>query len=120
MRQAARCEQVSFCTSSCATARRWFSKRHDEIDQKTRELLEREPEKAEGNLAAIRENIAHKERARKIRDIGLEKLQAIWDGQMTSPEKRIASPSYRQAVGRCRCGRKCGRNVRGMGQGTFI
>ena len=64
-----------------------FSKRHDEIDQKTRELLEREPEKAEGNLAAIRENIAHKERARKIRDIGLEKLQAIWDGQMTSPEK---------------------------------
>jgi conjugative relaxase-like TrwC/TraI family protein len=64
-----------------------FSKRHDEIDQKTRELLEREPEKAEGNIAAIRENIAHKERARKIRDIGLEKLQAIWDGQMTSSEK---------------------------------
>ncbi len=64
-----------------------FSKRHDEIDQKTRELLEREPEKAEGNLAAIRENIAHKERARKIRDIGLEKLRAIWGGQMTSPEK---------------------------------
>lgn len=64
-----------------------FSKRHDEIDQKTRELLEREPEKAEGNLAAIRENIAHKERARKIRDIGLEKLQAIWDGQMSLPEK---------------------------------
>jgi conjugative relaxase-like TrwC/TraI family protein len=64
-----------------------FSKRHNEIDQKTRELLEREPEKAEGNLAAIRENIAHKERARKIRDIGLEKLQTIWDGQMTSPEK---------------------------------
>ena len=64
-----------------------FSKRHNEIDQKTRELLEREPEKAEGNLAAIRENIAHKERARKIRDIGFEKLQAIWDGQMTSPER---------------------------------
>ena len=65
-----------------------FSKRHNEIDQKTRELLEREPEKAEGNLAAIRENIAHKERARKIRDIGLEKLQTIWDGQMTSTEKQ--------------------------------
>lgn len=64
-----------------------FSKRHDDIDQKTRELLEREPKKAEGNIAAIRENIAHKERARKIKDIGLEKLQAIWDGQMTSQEK---------------------------------
>ncbi|HEV2390941.1 MAG TPA: MobF family relaxase [Verrucomicrobiae bacterium] len=64
-----------------------FSKRHNQIDQKTRELLERQPEKAEGNLAAIRENIAHKERARKIQDIGLERLQAIWGSQMTSPEK---------------------------------
>ena len=65
-----------------------FSKRHDEINQKTRELLEREPEKAEGNLAAIRENIAHKERARKIRDIGLDALQTLWDGQMTATEKQ--------------------------------
>ena len=81
-----------------------FSKRHNEIDQKTSELLEREPEKAEGNLAAIRENIAHKERARKIRDIGLEKLQAIWDGQMSFTGKRIASPSHQQPAGRYRCG----------------
>ena len=64
-----------------------FSKRHREIDQKTKELLAREPEKADGNLAAIRENIAHKERPRKIRDIGLEKLQTLWDGQMTAGEK---------------------------------
>ena len=64
-----------------------FSKRHDEIDRKTRELLEREPEKVNGNIAAIRENIAHKERARKIRDIGLDKLQALWADQMTTPER---------------------------------
>jgi conjugative relaxase-like TrwC/TraI family protein len=64
-----------------------FSKRHDEIDRKTQELLEREPEKAHGNIAAIRENIAHRERARKIRNIGLEKLQVLWDGQMTPQEK---------------------------------
>ncbi len=64
-----------------------FSKRHREIDQKTKELLAREPEKAAGNLAAIREIIAHKERPRKIRDIGLEKLQTLWDGQMTAGEK---------------------------------
>ena len=64
-----------------------FSKRHREIDQKTRELLAREPSKADGNIAAIRENIAHKERPRKIRDIGLEKLQTLWDGQMTAGEK---------------------------------
>lgn len=36
---------------------------------------------------AIRENIAHRERARKIRDIGLQKLQVLWDGQMTPQEK---------------------------------
>jgi len=64
-----------------------FSKRHREIDQKTRELLAREPEKADGNIAAIRENIAHKERPRKIRDIGLEKLHPLWDRQMTAVEK---------------------------------
>jgi conjugative relaxase-like TrwC/TraI family protein len=64
-----------------------FSKRHNEIDQKTRELLEREPEKADGNLAAIRENIAHKERARKIRH-RLKKPQAM--GRQMTPGKKIA------------------------------
>ncbi|HKW31348.1 MAG TPA: MobF family relaxase [Verrucomicrobiae bacterium] len=64
-----------------------FSKRHREIDQKTKELLAREPEKADGNIATIRENIAHKERPRKIRDIGLEKLQTLWDDQMTAGER---------------------------------
>src|SRR2546425_29629 len=64
-----------------------FSKRREEIDQKTRELLAREPEKAEGNIAAIRENIAHRERGRKIRDIGLETLQVLWHGQMTLQDR---------------------------------
>ena len=64
-----------------------FSKRHQEIDRKTRELLEREPEKANGNIAAIREHIAHKERARKIRNISLPELQATWDAQLTPAEK---------------------------------
>jgi conjugative relaxase-like TrwC/TraI family protein len=64
-----------------------FSKRHREIDRKTKELLAREPEKAGDNLAAIRENIAHKDRPRKIRDIGLQKLQALWGGQMSAAEK---------------------------------
>jgi conjugative relaxase-like TrwC/TraI family protein len=64
-----------------------FSKRHREIDRQTKELLAREPERAGDNLAAIRENIAHKDRPRKIRDIGLEKLQTLWDGQMTVGEK---------------------------------
>jgi conjugative relaxase-like TrwC/TraI family protein len=64
-----------------------FSKRHQEIDRKTRELLEREPQKANGNIAAIRENIAHKDRARKIRNISLPELQAAWNTQLTPQEK---------------------------------
>src|SRR5438105_6882738 len=64
-----------------------FSKRHQQIDQKTRELLARQPQKAVGNLAAIREHIAHRERARKIKDLGLPRLQALWEGQLTADEK---------------------------------
>jgi conjugative relaxase-like TrwC/TraI family protein len=42
-----------------------FSKRHREIDEKTRAFLASHPEKQAGNEAAIREHIAHKDRARK-------------------------------------------------------
>ena len=65
-----------------------FSKRHRQIDEKTRELLARQPEKADGNIAAIREHIAHKERDRKIPEIGLSRLQAHWDGQMTLEQRK--------------------------------
>jgi len=64
-----------------------FSKRHQEIDKQTHQLLAKEPEKANGNIAAIRENIAHKERARKIKDVGLSRLQGMWDGKMTPDER---------------------------------
>ncbi len=63
-----------------------FSKRHAEIDQKTKELLEREPEKANQNIKVIRANIAHKERARKIKDVGIVKLQSIWSKQLSWKE----------------------------------
>lgn len=64
-----------------------FSKRHKQIDEKTRELLAREPDKASGNLAAIRENIAHKERPQKVRDMPLSRLQTMWNDQMTARER---------------------------------
>jgi TrwC relaxase len=63
-----------------------FSKRHDEIDRKTKELLEREPDKATRNLQEIRANIAHNERARKMKDVGLTKLQSLWHEQMSGAE----------------------------------
>ena len=64
-----------------------FSKRHRQIDEKTRELLEREPDKANQNIKVIRANIAHKERARKIKDIGIVKLQSIWSKQLSWKER---------------------------------
>lgn len=63
-----------------------FSKRHQQIDKQTRELLAREPKKAKGNVAAIRENIAHRQRPPKVRDMPLSKLQELWDSQMTAAE----------------------------------
>src|SRR5438445_5752611 len=64
-----------------------FSKRHREIDEKTRELLVREPEKAKRNVQEIRANIAHKERARKIKDVGLTKLRSHWKRQLSFRER---------------------------------
>jgi conjugative relaxase-like TrwC/TraI family protein len=64
-----------------------FSKRHREIDEKTRELLTKKPEMATRNLQEIRANIAHKERARKIKDVGLNKLQSLWKKQLSFRER---------------------------------
>ncbi|HEV2331360.1 MAG TPA: MobF family relaxase [Verrucomicrobiae bacterium] len=64
-----------------------FSKRRNQIDEKTKELLAREPDKANGNIAAIRENIAHKERPPKVRDMALSRLQTMWNDQMTVRER---------------------------------
>lgn len=63
-----------------------FSKRYREIDEKTKEFLEREPDKANQNIKVIRANIAHKERARKIKDVGIVKLQSAWNKQLSWKE----------------------------------
>jgi conjugative relaxase-like TrwC/TraI family protein len=64
-----------------------YSKRHQEIDRKTRQFLERQPEKADGNLAVIREHIAHQDRPRKIKGITLAELQTNWGQQLTAEER---------------------------------
>jgi conjugative relaxase-like TrwC/TraI family protein len=70
-----------------------FSKRHREIDEKTRAFLELYPDKQAGNEAAIREHIAHKDRARKTADVGSERLRELWFGQLSVEE----TDSLRQA-----------------------
>jgi conjugative relaxase-like TrwC/TraI family protein len=70
-----------------------FSKRHREIDEKTRAFLASHPDKQAGNEAAIREHIAHKDRVRKTSDIGSERLRQLWFGQLSAEE----ADSLRQA-----------------------
>jgi conjugative relaxase-like TrwC/TraI family protein len=80
-----------------------FSKRHNEIDIKTRELLEREPDKRGQNLKEIRERIARNERARKIKDIGRKRLAELWDKQISNEEAAaLASHKQRHAVKRAK------------------
>jgi conjugative relaxase-like TrwC/TraI family protein len=63
-----------------------FSKRHREIDEKTRSFLDSHQEKLGGNEAAIREHIAHKDRARKTAGVGSERLRQLWLGQLSADE----------------------------------
>ncbi|MDT4967821.1 MAG: hypothetical protein QOJ64_2558 [Acidobacteriota bacterium] len=63
-----------------------FSKRHREIDEKTRAFLDSHQEKLGRNEAAIREHIAHKDRARKTAGIGSERLRHLWLGQLSADE----------------------------------
>lgn len=63
-----------------------FSKRHREIDEKTRAFLEIHPEKHSGNEKAIREHIAHKERARKNHELDARKLRSHWKSELSAEE----------------------------------
>jgi conjugative relaxase-like TrwC/TraI family protein len=65
-----------------------FSKRHVEIDEKTRELLAQKPHLAGGNVKDIREGIAQSERLRKIKGITAEELRSLWMGQVSKAEKK--------------------------------
>ena len=72
-----------------------FSKRHREIDEKTRAFLNAHPEKHAGNEKAIREHIAHKERARKDREADSTRLRRLWRDQLSAEELDSLQPSIR-------------------------
>ena len=65
---------------------RTFSKRHEQIDEQTRALLESKPELAGKNLAAVRENVAHRRRSRKAPHVALDALRRDWMRQMGEGE----------------------------------
>ncbi len=64
-----------------------FSKRHREIDEKTRAFFAMHPEKGSGNEKAIREHLAHKDRAQKTHTANGDALRALWNSQLTSGER---------------------------------
>jgi conjugative relaxase-like TrwC/TraI family protein len=66
-----------------------FSKRHEQIDQGLRELLERKPELAGGNRKDLRERLATAERSRKMRDIPRSQLEELWTAQLSKTESEI-------------------------------
>jgi conjugative relaxase-like TrwC/TraI family protein len=72
-----------------------FSKRHREIDEKTRAFLNAHPEKHSGNEKAIREHIAHKERARKNHEGDSTKLRRLWRDQLSGEELDSLHPPSR-------------------------
>lgn len=63
-----------------------FSKRHEQIDEQTRALLESKPELAGKNLAAVRENVAHRRRSRKAPHVALDALRRDWMRQISEDE----------------------------------
>ena len=68
-----------------------FSKRHQEIDEKTRELLAKKPHLAKGNVLEIRNSIAQSERLRKIKSVRLAELRSLWTRQISPAEKEAVA-----------------------------
>ena len=64
-----------------------FSKRHNEIDDRTSELLARKPHLTAGNIKGIREAVAGSERLRKIKGLRTETLRQLWTGQVSDTER---------------------------------
>jgi conjugative relaxase-like TrwC/TraI family protein len=62
-----------------------FSKRHQQIDEETKRRIEKEG--LRGNVKALRKQVAHDERRRKIKDSTAERLRPSWAKQMTADER---------------------------------
>ena len=68
-----------------------FSKRHREINEKTRELVGQKPELAAGNIQDVRRNVARTERLRKIKDVEPDALRNLWTEQLSPADRKSLS-----------------------------
>ena len=64
-----------------------FGKRHRQIDEQTRELLNKSPALAQGNLADVREVLAQKNRAWKDKEVTIDRLREWWESQVTTEDR---------------------------------
>src|SRR4030095_9360919 len=64
-----------------------FSKRHQEIDEKTRQLLSQFHYGGNANINDVREHIAQNERSRKIRNVSRRRLRELWASQIQTSEE---------------------------------
>jgi conjugative relaxase-like TrwC/TraI family protein len=62
-----------------------FSKRHRQIDEETKKRVEKEG--LRGNMKALRKQVAHDERKRKLKDSTADRLRPSWGKQMTDGER---------------------------------
>jgi conjugative relaxase-like TrwC/TraI family protein len=62
-----------------------FSKRHQQIDEETKRRIESEG--LRGNVKALRKQVAHDERRRKIKDSTASRLRPYWAKQLTAGEQ---------------------------------
>jgi conjugative relaxase-like TrwC/TraI family protein len=76
-----------------------FSKRHQQIDAETQKRIEREG--LRGNVKDLREQVAHDERKRKMKDSTAGHLRPIWAKQLTKSDQaalnalRAVSPRHK-------------------------
>ena len=72
-----------------------FSKRHHQIDEATKNRIEREG--LRGNVGNLRKQVAHDDRKRKMLNATAERLRPDWESQLTSAEK-VALESVRPSA----------------------
>jgi conjugative relaxase-like TrwC/TraI family protein len=70
-----------------------FSKRHQEIDEKTQELLAKKSDLGGANIKDVRETVAHNERLRKIKGITDDALRDLWKTQLSPADEQALSAS---------------------------
>jgi uncharacterized protein YlbG (UPF0298 family) len=76
-----------------------FSKRHQGIDEKTRELLAEKPYLSKANIKEIRNRVAQSERLRKVKAVRLAELRSLWTSQISRAEKEaVASLKHGASV----------------------